>query len=55
MALRQAEVGIAQYASDYERLMPFLEEKDRLEAALALKMDRWVYLYELAEKINENM
>lgn len=53
--LRQAEAGITQYASDYERLMPFLEEKERLEAELALKMDRWVYLNELAEKINANL
>ncbi len=53
--LRQAEAGITQYASDYERLMPFLDEKERLEAALALKMDRWVYLNELAEKINANL
>ncbi len=49
--LRQAEAGITQYASDYEKLMPFLEEKERLEAELAVKMDRWVYLNELAEKI----
>ena len=50
--LRQAEAGITQHASDYERLKPFLEEKERLEAELHLKMDRWVYLNELAEKIN---
>jgi len=53
--LRHAEAGITQYASDYERLMPFLEEKEQLEAALSLKMDRWVYLNELAEKINANL
>ena len=52
--LKQAEAGITQYASDYERLKPFLEEKEHLEAELHLKMDRWVYLNELAEKINGN-
>ncbi len=52
--LRQAEASITQYASDYERLMPFLEEKERLETELAIKMDRWVYLNELAEKISAN-
>jgi ATP-binding cassette subfamily F protein uup len=52
--LHKAEAGITQYASDYERLMPFLEEKERLEAELAVKMDRWVYLNELAEKISAN-
>ncbi len=53
--LIKAEAGITQYASDYEKLMPFLEEKERLEAELAVKMDRWVYLNELAEKIQANM
>lgn len=52
--LKKAEAGIAQYASEYEKLMPFLEEKEKIEAELAVKMDRWVYLNELAEKIKEN-
>ena len=49
--LRQAEGDIERYASDYEKLMPMLAEKGRLEAALAEKMNRWVYLNELAERI----
>ena len=49
--LRQAEGDIERYASDYEKLMPVLAEKGRLEAALAEKMNRWVYLNELAERI----
>ena len=53
--LRQAEAGITQYASDYERLKPFLAEKERLEAEMAIRMDRWVYLNELAEKIKTNL
>lgn len=53
--LRQVETDIAQYASDYERLMPCLAEKERLEAELAHKMNRWVYLNELAERINAHL
>jgi len=49
--LRQAEEDIERYASDYEKLLPVLAEKGRLEAALAEKMNRWVYLNELAEQI----
>ena len=49
--LRQAEEDVARYASDYEKLLDVLSGKGRLEAALAQKMDRWVYLNELAERI----
>jgi ATP-binding cassette subfamily F protein uup len=49
--LRQSEQDVERYASDYEKLLPALAEKGRLEAALAEKMDRWVYLNELAERI----
>lgn len=50
--LQQAREGIQRYASDYEKLMPIIEEKERLEKALEHKMNRWVYLNELAEQIN---
>jgi ATP-binding cassette subfamily F protein uup len=49
--LRKAEEDVERYASDYEKLMNVLSEKERLEAALAEKMNRWVYLNELAERI----
>lgn len=49
--LRKAEEDVERYASDYEKLLPALAEKGRLEAALAEKMNRWVYLNELAERI----
>ena len=49
--LRQAEEDIERHASDYEKLLNVLAEKGRLEAALAEKMNRWVYLNELAERI----
>ncbi len=38
-------------ASQYSRLGELTEEKERLEAALEEKAERWVYLNELAEKI----
>ena len=38
-------------ASQYSRLGELTEEKERLEAALEEKTERWVYLNELAEKI----
>ena len=50
--LRRSEEDMARFASDYEKLMPLVEEKARLEAALADKMDRWVFLNELAERIS---
>jgi ATP-binding cassette subfamily F protein uup len=49
--LRHAEEDAAQYSSDYEKLLNVLAEKARLEATLADKMNRWVYLNELAERI----
>ena len=53
--LKKAEAGIPQYAGEYEKLMPFLEKKEKIEAELAVKMDRWVYLNELAEKIKAGL
>jgi len=50
--LRRAEDDIQNNASDYEKLMPVIAEKERLESALAEKMNRWVYLNEIAEQIN---
>jgi ATP-binding cassette subfamily F protein uup len=38
-------------ASNYTLLQELLGKKEELEAALAQKMDRWVYLNDLAEKI----
>lgn len=39
-------------ASDYTRLQQLLAEKEEAEKALEEKMERWVYLHELAEKIS---
>lgn len=41
-------------SSDYVMLQELMIQKDDLEKKLEDKMDRWVYLHELAEKIAEN-
>lgn len=40
-----------EFSSDYVRLQALMEERQKLETELAEKTDRWVYLNELAEKI----
>lgn len=42
---------IAACASDYVRLQELTAQKEALEAELAEKMERWVYLNDLAERI----
>ncbi|HSK68100.1 MAG TPA: ABC-F family ATP-binding cassette domain-containing protein, partial [Candidatus Limnocylindria bacterium] len=49
--LRRAVEDTQDFASDYEKLMAVMAEKERLEAALAEKMERWVFLNELVEQI----
>ena len=46
-----ADDEISQTVSDYSKLQELTERKDALEQELAQKMERWVYLTELAEKI----
>ena len=50
---RIEDVGaeIAVCTSDYVRLQELTAEKEKLEAELAEKMERWVYLNDLAERI----
>ena len=42
---------IEQNASDYVKLQALIAEKEKLEEALEYKTERWVYLNDLAEKI----
>ena len=49
--LAELEAQIAENASDYSRLAALSSEKEAAEAALNEKMERWVYLNDLAEKI----
>ena len=51
--IEETEVKIGKAASDYALLQELLAEKENLELQLEGKMERWVYLNELAEKIEE--
>lgn len=53
-ALQNKEQEISRNASDYVALEKLNGEKVRLEEQLEFQMERWVYLQEIAEKIQEN-
>lgn len=50
-ALRSVEHQMTMQTSDYDSLSALLTEKEKLSVALAEKMDRWVYLNDLAEQM----
>lgn len=49
--IQQTEKDIAANSSDYGALQELTEKKKQLETELAEKMERWVYLNDLAERI----
>lgn len=49
--IEKIDKDIEQSATDFPKLNKLMEQKTQLEAALEEKMDRWMYLTELAEKI----
>ncbi len=49
--IAQCEADIAASSSDYVRLQELLAEKENLEKQLEEKTERWVYLNDLAERI----
>lgn len=51
--IKEVEKGIKDAASDFVLLQQLLEKKSDLEKQLEVKMERWMYLNELAEKIKE--
>ena len=51
--LSDIENKIEEASSDYTRLQELLTEKEKIEKNLDEKMERWIYLNELAEKIQE--
>ncbi|ERI91558.1 ABC transporter, ATP-binding protein [Clostridiales bacterium oral taxon 876 str. F0540] len=51
--IEETEKRINESSTDYGLLQELLAEKEALEKQLEEKMDRWVYLNELAEKIAE--
>lgn len=51
--LEQFDVDMAEYASDFVKLDELSREKEIVEQLLEEKMERWMYLQDLAEKIAE--
>ncbi|MBQ8515232.1 MAG: ABC-F family ATP-binding cassette domain-containing protein [Ruminococcus sp.] len=49
--LEETEKAITACSSDYIKLQELTDQKEALESQLAEKMDRWVYLNDLAERI----
>lgn len=49
--IADTESAIGANSSDYQKLQELTEQKEQLAQQLAEKMDRWVYLNDLAEKI----
>ncbi|MBM7871765.1 ATP-binding cassette subfamily F protein uup [Clostridium pascui] len=52
--LEQIEKDMHYYSTDYAKLNSLIKEKEETEQLLEEKMDRWMYLNELAEKIEES-
>lgn len=51
--IEQLEGAIAENANSYTKLQELMEQKEVAEQQLEEKMERWVYLNDLAEKIEE--
>lgn len=51
--LQELEGEIEKFANDYGKLKISLEKKEEVEQQLEVKMERWIYLNDLAEKIEE--
>ena len=51
--IAELEEQISKCATDFIKLNEFMQEKEKTEAELSDKMERWVYLNDLAEKIEE--
>ncbi len=51
--IEETEVAIGKASTDYSKLNELMKQKEDLEKSLEEKMDRWVYLNDLAEQIEE--
>ncbi len=49
--IAETEAAIAKAATEYSKLNDLMKQKEELEKTLEEKMDRWVYLNDLAEQI----
>ena len=52
--IAKADADMAACATDFTRLQELSEEKEKLEAKLEERMERWMELSELAEEIERN-
>ena len=52
--ISQLDKSIEENASNYGTLNDLLKEKEEIEKELSEKYDRWTYLNELAEKIEQS-
>lgn len=52
--LEKLEVAMGENASDYSKLQEIIEEKEKTEKELEFKYERWEYLNQLAEEIENN-
>ncbi|WP_455716235.1 ABC-F family ATP-binding cassette domain-containing protein [Anaerosporobacter sp.] len=52
--IEEIEAEMVSNASNYGRLNELMKEKEELENQLEVKMERWMYLTELAQKIEES-
>lgn len=52
--IKDINIKIEEASADYVLLQQLLKEKEDLESQLAEKLERWVYLNELAEKISKS-
>ena len=52
--IKELDKSIEENASSYGTLNDLLKEKEQVEKELSEKYDRWTYLYELAEKIEQS-
>jgi ATP-binding cassette subfamily F protein uup len=51
--IQELEIKIGETTSDYTLLQELVKNKEELEQTLSDKMERWLYLNELAEKISK--
>lgn len=51
--IKELEIQLENNSSDYVKLQDIMEEKSKIENQLEEKMNRWIYLNDLADKISK--
>lgn len=52
--IEKIETKMSEVSNQYTKLTELMKEKEELEAQLEMKMERWVYLNELADEIDQS-